>query len=183
MQRLIGRADTEHCIKKIGGKLDELFHLDLLGYEALAFYIYSNASNWHADINRALWAGASDPDVLTFAQVLDEALLKLPALKGEAGTVYRGLNVSDIEAFSQAYVEGSEIVFPAFTSAAYKESAAFGGNVLFIIRANSARSVWYLAAHFHEEEALLPTGCRFRVVSTAQRGQRMVIVLQELGSR
>lgn len=183
LQRLIGEEATQHCIRKVGGGLDKPFHEDLFGYEALAFYVYSNASTWHVTINRALRNQTKDPDILAFAEVLDGGLLKIPPLRGKASEVFRGLNVPDLDTFVEGYSVGSEIIFRGFTSASYAETGAFGGNVLFIIRANSARSVWYLAAHFQEEEALLPTGCQFRVISTARRGNRLVIVLEELGGR
>lgn len=149
-------------------------------YEALALYVYSNAASWHAEINRQLWSGAPSGEVRVFAAVLNACLHKLPALTGLASLVYRGVRAPDLDAFADGYVPGREVVFRGFTSATYKEEAAFGGNVLFITRSQSARSVWFLSAHFYEEEVLLPTDRRFEVTGVESRGGRLLIRLQEV---
>jgi len=80
------------------------------------------------------------------------------------------------------------VTFPGFTSASFKEAGAFGGNVLFIIRALSARAIWFLSPNFHEEEALLPTDCRFQIADTElqivdDQPVKLVIILQEIETR
>jgi hypothetical protein len=188
--KLIGIDETTRCLNKIcyAESLEEQFHEQITNLEALAFYVYSTANGWHSYINTQLWSGAAGSDVKAFAEVLDTALGKIVAITGKSATVFRGYSADDLVAFGSKYVEGNIVEFPAFTSASFSEAGAFGGNVLFIIRALSARAIWWLSPNFHEEEALLPTGCIFRVVdkeSLSADGQlaRLVIILQETTKR
>ncbi len=190
LRRLIGVAETARCLAKICPlqALDNAFHEGITGTEALAFYVYSTANGWHSHINGQLWTGSPHQDVIAFAEVLNSGLGKLAAITGKQGTVYRGYNTEDLDAFGAQYVRNEVVRFPAFTSASFAEAGAFGGNVLFIIRALSARSIWFLSPNFQEEEALLPTDCSFRVVgkefqSVGAEHVKLVIVLQETTKR
>jgi hypothetical protein len=190
LRRLIGDAETARCLGKFCPleALDSSFHEKITGTEALAFYVYSTANGWHSHINGQLWTGSPDRDVIAFAEVLNSGLSKLAAIAGKQGTVYRGYNTGDLDAFSAQYVLDKVVRFPAFTSASFAEAGAFGGNVLFIIRALSARSIWFLSPNFQEEEALLPTDCSFRVVDKEVQAigaehVKLVIVLQETTKR
>lgn len=169
-------------------ELDEIFHSRIVNFEAVAFYVYATANGWHSAINNQLWAGWPSADVATFAQVLNMALDKIPPIVGAAATVYRGYQTDDLISFETSYAVDGVVRFPGFTSASFSQAGAFGGNVLFIIRASSARAIWWLSPNFHEEEALLPTDCHFRVVDkqteTIGSGpSRLVIVLQEITQR
>jgi NAD:arginine ADP-ribosyltransferase len=188
--RLIGADETARCAGKICqiDALDENLHDQITNVEALAFYVYSAANGWHSYINEQLWSGSPDRDVAAFAEVLNFALGKIVAITGKQGTVYRGYDTRDLDDFGAQYVQDTIVRFPAFTSASFSEAGAFGGNVLFIIRALSARAIWWLSPNFHEEEALLPTDCSFRVVdkefqSVGDRHVKLVIVLQETTER
>lgn len=190
LRRLIGIDETARCLSKICNveALDNKFHDQITNLEALAFYVYSTANGWHSYINEQLWSGSPNPDVVAFAEVLDSALAKIVAITGKPSTVYRGYSTHDLDAFSTQYVQDEIVRFPAFTSASFSEAGAFGGNVLFIIRALSARAIWWLSPNFHEEEALLPTNCSFRVVDTqfqsvGDEHVKFVIVLQETTKR
>jgi hypothetical protein len=190
LKRLIGSAEATRCLGKIChlNALDGKYLDQITNTEALAFYIYSTANGWHSHINAQLWSGNPTPDVVTFAEVLNSGLGKLTPIKGTNGTVFRGYSAKDLEAFAARYQEGEITTFPGFTSASFKEAGAFGGNVLFIIRALSARAIWFLSPNFHEEEALLPTDCRFEIVDTEQgtvgdRPAKLVVVLQEIMAR
>jgi len=190
LKRLIGGAEAARCLGRICdlNKLDEGFYDQITNTGALAFYVYSTANGWHGYINTELWSGNPHQDVVAFAEVLNSGLSKLAPIKGTNGTVFRGYNADDIDAFAAQYREGQVVTFPAFTSASFKETGAFGGNVLFIIRALSARAMWFLSPNFQEEEALLPTDCRFQIVDTEfqiVRGQRVkfVVILQEITTR
>jgi hypothetical protein len=168
--------------------LDDKFHEQIMNFEALAFYVYATANSWHSYINEQLWSGSPNRDVAAFAQVLNSALSKIAAITGRQGTVYRGYNTDNLDSFATRYVQDAIVKFPAFTSASFSEAGAFGGNVLFIIRALSARAIWWLSPNFHEEEALLPTDCSFRVVSKEFQSfgdvrVKLVIVLQETTKR
>jgi hypothetical protein len=190
LRRLIGVDETARCLSKICNlaALDDKFHEQITNFEALAFYVYATANSWHSYINEQLWSGSPNRDVVAFAQVLNSALSKIAAITGRQGTVYRGYNTNDLDSFAARYVQDAIVRFPAFTSASFSEAGAFGGNVLFIIRALSARAIWWLSPNFHEEEALLPTDCSFRVISREFQSVgdvhvRLVIVLQETTKR
>jgi hypothetical protein len=190
LRRLIGVDETARCLGKICSldALDDIFHDKITNLEALAFYIYSTANGWHSYINQQLWSGSPNHDVLVFSQILNSALSKIVAITGKQATVYRGYRTHDLDAFSTQYGQDQIVRFPAFTSASFSEAGAFGGNVLFIIRALSARAIWWLSPNFHEEEALLPTDCSFRVVdrefqSVGDEHVKLVIVLQEITKR
>jgi hypothetical protein len=154
----------------------------------VALYVYSTANGWHSYINEQLWSGHPESDVLTFAEVLNSAVNKIPAITASQATVYRGYNARDLDDFAAHYEEGQSVAFPGFTSASFVEAGAFGGNVLFIIRALSARAIWHYSPNYHEEEALLPTDCSFRVVAKefqviGNERNKLVVVLQEITKR
>lgn len=190
LERLIGAAEAARCARKICAldQLDEIFHGRIVNFEALAFYVYATANGWHSAINAQLWAGRPNADIAMFAQVLNAALDKIPPIVRTAATVYRGYETDDLAVFDASYAIDGMVRFPGFTSASFSQAGAFGGNVLFIIRASSARAIWWLSPNFHEEEALLPTDCHFRVVdkqieTIGSEPSRLVIVLQEITQR
>jgi NAD:arginine ADP-ribosyltransferase len=150
LRRLIGVDETTRCLSKICNieTLDHIFHAEITNLEALAAYIYSTANGWHSYINTELWSGSPSPDVAAFAQVLNSALSKMAAITGKPATVYRGFNTRDLDAFGAQYVQDEIVTFPAFTSASFSLEGAFGGNVLFIIRALSARGDLVALAEF-----------------------------------
>jgi hypothetical protein len=187
LQRLIGASEAARCLGKVCplDSLDEKLLNEITNSEALAAYVYATANGWHTYINKQLWSNDPDQDVVEFAKVLDSALSKIVSVAGKQSTVYRGYQVTDLDVFDSNYRLGQIITFPAFTSASFTESGAFGGNVLFIIRSLNARAIWWLSPTFHEEEALFPTNCRFEVVDkelgqTGDKDARLVVVLQEL---
>jgi hypothetical protein len=188
--RLIGKAEAARCLSRIChlSALDDKFHDQITNTEALAFYVYSTANGWHTYINADLWSGNPHSDVVAFSNVLNTGLGKLAPIRGANGTVFRGYSANDLDDFAAQYMDGQVVTFPAFTSASFKEAGAFGGNVLFIIRALSARAIWFLSPNFHEEEALLPTDCQFQVVDSefqivGGRRVKLVVILQEIIAR
>ena len=190
LKRLIGDAEAARCLGRICNlnALDEKFHDQITNTEALAFYVYSTANGRHSYMNAELRSGNPLPHVVAFAKVLNSGLGKLAPIKGTNGTVFRGYSANDLEALAAQYSEGQLVTFPAFTSVSFKETGAVGGNALFIIRALSARAIWFLSPNFHEEEALLPTGCRFQIVDTefqvvGGRRVKLVVILQEITAR
>lgn len=92
LNRLIGVDETMRCVRKISlpEALDARFHDQITNAEALAFYVYSTANNWHSYINEQLWSGNPDADTVAFSEVLDAALGKIVAITGKQATVYRG---------------------------------------------------------------------------------------------
>lgn len=105
LRKLIGVDETERCLSKICkvDALDDQFHDQITNLEALAFYVYSTANGWHSYINVQLWSDSPHPDVVAFAQVLNTALGKIVSISGKPGTVYRGYNTHDLDAFSALY--------------------------------------------------------------------------------
>ena len=136
----------------------------LINFELVAFYAYSTSMFWHQYINEQLWTGEPNANVLVFRDTLNAALAKFPVYRGNGGTVYRGYKANDVDAFLKHYVVGETVSFPGFTSASFKEELAFGGNLLFIIRALTARVISYVCATYDEFEVLIPAGRNFEVV-------------------
>lgn len=103
----------------------------------------------------------------------------MPRHTVNGGLVYRGFSASDLRSFLQRYQVGKRVYFPGFTSAAFHEEQAFGGNILFIIKSVTARAVYHLSANFGEYEVLFPAGRSFAVVAVEERAGRAVIDLEE----
>jgi hypothetical protein len=181
LSRIVGAEDAQRHARRFG-PLDHEMHgySELLNYEGLAFYAYSTGMNWYDLINSDLWSRRPSKDVLAFRDVLNAALEKLPRYTINGGTVFRGYQVDDLDSFLQRYEPGKVVDFPGFTSAAYKQENAFGGNVLFMIRVLTARAIWYVAAQFGEFEVLIPAGKFFRVLSTERHGDIAVVTLEEM---
>ena len=175
---IVGVDNIKLYLRKFSD-LDRDYFENIKNYEALAFYIYSTSMGWHIYINKQLWSADPDPNVKIFKHILNGALKKLPSLKGSRSTVYRGYNTSDLTRFVEEHSVGKLIIFKGFTSSAYYEDSAFGGNILFIIRSRSACSIWHLASDYHEHEALIPAGKEFLVVDSVRQGNKAVIVIEE----
>jgi hypothetical protein len=178
IEKIVGTDNASLYASKFG-TLDDIQHGDLLNYEALAFYVYTTSLAWHAVINRELWQGNARSEILAFREVLNAALEKLPRYTAKDGIVYRGYTTPDLGAFLSHYRSGSVVVFRGFTSASFEASEAYGGNVLFIIRALTARAAWYVSANFYECEVLLPTDRSFLVLEVDRRGDQAVVSLEE----
>jgi hypothetical protein len=178
VEKIVGSDNASLYASKFG-RLDDLQYGNLLNYEALAFYIYTTSLAWHAVINRELWEGDTREEILIFRDVLNAALEKLPLYTAQNGIVYRGYTASDLDSFLSHYRPDSIVVFHGFTSASFKADEAYGGNVLFIIRALTARTAWFVSANFHECEVLLPTDRRFLISEVERRGDQAVIRIEE----
>ncbi|QPC86594.1 hypothetical protein GA830_07485 [Mesorhizobium sp. NBSH29] len=176
---IVGAQNASLYASRFGG-LDDIQHGSILNFEALAFYVYTTSMNWHDHINEQLWAGNPGTEIRAFCDVLNSALQKLPAFKTNGGVVYRGYKTADVDAFLEPYRPGEMVHFRGFTSASIKEDQAFGGNILFIIRALTARAVWFLSANFHECEVLIPAGRHFTVANVMRDQGRAIISLEEL---
>jgi len=152
----------------------------LYNFEALAFYVYTTGLAWHEYLNAELWKDVPNPNCIVFRDVLNAALDKVPLYKARGGVVYRGYRTENIEAFLKGYTPETNIVFPGFTSAAFTPEHAFGGNVLFIIKALTARAVRYVSANFYEYEVLIPAGRTFHVRDVQRSEGRAVILMDEI---
>ena len=152
----------------------------LYNFEGLAFYVYTTGLNWHEYLNAELWKESPNPNCLVFRDVLNAALEKIPLYRARDGLVFRGFQTRNIDEFLEGYKAGRTIVFPGFTSASFAQDHAFGGNVLFIIKALTARAAWYVAAAFHEYEVLIPAGRLFHVRDVQRTAARAVILMDEI---
>lgn len=177
--KIVGAETADRYASRFGD-LDEPHTETILGYEALAFYVYSTGVAWHDHINGSLWSGNPSREVLQFANVLNRALGKLPPYVLNEGLVFRGYRTVDAEAFAARYKVGEVVRFPGFTSAAFREDDAFYGNVLFTIKALTARRIWFLAADYEENEVLIPAGQSFQIVGVRASHGRAAIFLDEL---
>ncbi|WP_027053708.1 ADP-ribosyltransferase domain-containing protein [Mesorhizobium erdmanii] len=177
--KIVGTETAERYATRFGD-LDKPYTEAILGYEALAFYVYSTGVAWHDHINGALWKEKATPEILQFKGVLNHALGKLPPYVLNGGLVYRGYHTLDVDAFAARYDVGQVIRFPGFTSAAVKENEAYFGNVLFTIRALTAHRIWFLAAEYDENEVLLPAGQSFQIVEVVASKGKAAIFLDEL---
>jgi len=152
----------------------------LYNFEGLAFFVYTTALNWHEYLNAELWKDVPNPHCVVFRDVLNAALGKIPLYRARGGIVFRGYRTENLNEFLKGYVPATDIVFPGFTSAAFTEEHAFGGNVLFIIKALTARAVWYVSANFYEYEVLIPAGRTFHVRDVQRSAGRAAILMDEI---
>ncbi|UCI26532.1 ADP-ribosyltransferase domain-containing protein [Mesorhizobium sp. B2-8-5] len=176
--KIVGTETAERYAKGFRD-LDRPYTDTILGYEALAFYVYSTGVAWHDHINGSLWKGEASSEVLQFTDVLNNALGKLPPYALHGGLVYRGYRTLDVDDFVARYSVGKVMQFPGFTSAAVRGEEAYFGNVLFTIKALTARRIWFLAA-YDENEVLIPSGRSFQVVESTVSEGKAAIFLDEL---
>jgi hypothetical protein len=174
---LVGRELAERFSKKFE-PLHEEVCLGVLGYEALAMFVYTTPLEWHERINRELWNNRPSNEVLVFAAALNSGLAKAPPRKG---LVYRGYAPPNLDKFLRDYHVGQRKRMPAFTSAAIDPAKAFNGNVFFTIRSHTAGILWMWSADYGEtDEVVFPTGTIFDVLSVERRGDRAFIALEEV---
>ena len=145
--------------------------------ERLAVWIYSSTNDsWYERINRELRELNPSEDVRFFAQLLNEALEKLPAFVGE---VYRGMTVPDLDAHVDDYEIDVIVPWAAFTSSSREITKAFDGNVLFSIASQNGRGLGVYADKPSEEEILFCSGSKFRVLAAERRDGFLIISVAE----
>jgi len=155
--------------------------------------IYAYTGDHSDDINRELRqdkkAGRSDPLALgterlrwlSYAELLESALEKLPPFTGE---VYRGQDL-DAEELAK-WKPGRIIVTPAFWSTSYDKTNSFSGKVKLHIQSLTGRNIEELSSHQSEKEVLFPTERHFLITHIDDSGAdtygdpRTDIWLQEL---
>jgi hypothetical protein len=121
---IVGRENAVRFARKFA-PLEKVFANDVLGYEALAMFVYTTPMPWHEQINKALWQRLPNKGVLTFADALNSALTKIPPY---GGVVYRGFTADNLDAFLKRYRRGRPIRMLGFTSASISPDKAFNGN-------------------------------------------------------
>jgi hypothetical protein len=176
---LVGEELAERYSRKFE-PLEREICLGVLGYEALAMFVYTTPMEWHERINRELWNDRPSNDVLVFAAALNSALAKAPPRKG---LVCRGYTPANLEKFLSEYQVGQRKRMPAFTSTAIDAQKAFNGNVFFTIRSHTAGILWMWSADYGEtDEVVFPTGTTFDVLSVERRGNKAFIALEEVSA-
>lgn len=176
VQFLGDRPAYERCLASSGIESEPEPGYGLSGAERLAIWIYTSTDeDWYNRINGELW-GACGAAVTAFADLLNTALAKIPPCNHH---VYRGYNVSDLDAFLATYGVGDLIRWPGFTSSTLDPAKAFAGNVFFTIRSQKGRILGNYADKPFEEEVLFPSGCRFLVLFVERREGDALIELEE----
>lgn len=94
------------------------------------------------------------------ANLLDQALSRLPAYKGKA---YRGINMNfmDIEEYLEGFKPGGFVNFRSFTSSSKSDIYGKSSSVRFVINSKTGRDISALSSKPHEQEVLFRTGSRF----------------------
>ena len=145
--------------------------------ERIALQIYTSTdAQWYERINRELRELNPGDDVRFFAQLLNEALEKLPRFEGQ---VYRGMTVPDLDIHINDYEIDVIVPWAAFTSSSRDITKAFEGNVLFIITSQNGRVLGGYADKPAEEEVLFCSGCSFRVLAAERRDGLLIISVAE----
>jgi len=182
IRRLVGDEVFETVYSRLGLSPDwndPIFHLTDL--ERLAIWIYTTPRDWHRIVNDSLWSGRITNEVSVFANVLDEALQKLPRV---AGTVYRGTFIRQRrEEFVGKYNVGTVVTWPGFTSTTRVRRNAYVGDVLFRIESITGRSLQGYSADEGDEEVLFGTGTRYRVVGVVADEAVLALDLVEVTQR
>ena len=174
LQHIVGEVSYETACVRLGLSADwrdPIFgRTDL---ERLAIWIYTTPNDWHRQINESLWRRSPPGDYAIFAQILNDALRKLPSV---ARTVYRGWQSNSLDEFLRTYQVGRVFDWPGFTSITRSAEKAYIGNVLFRIRSLSGRSMHGVGAEESEEEVLFMAATRFVVSEISVRGDGVVLV-------
>lgn len=150
----------------------------LTAADRLAIWIYSNfTSNWYRQLNDELRSGAPSAAVVSFARILIGAINKLPAF---VGSVYRGIESSDLDALLALHHYGAAVTWPAFTSSTLDRAEAYAGDVLFVIQSRTGRVLQSYAHNQIEREVLFPPGTRFHITYVERIDDSAVIEMQEV---
>ena len=105
--------------------------------ERLAIWIYSCTNlQWHEAVNGGLWSATPSEGILFFAELLNEAIAKLPKYKG---LVYRGYRTKTLDEFLRTHRPGESVCWRGFTSCTSSIEWAFAGNLLFTITSQNGR--------------------------------------------
>lgn len=144
-------------------QMNELELAALRSYTASGYY----------DLNWSLRNGNADKYNRLLEYYTNKGLDKLPIHTEEE--VYRGTTIkrSQLQKYSRAFKAGTSIIEKAFvsTSSLVKTARSFGDNpgtnqvrVFFTILQKDGRSVKYLSAHSSENEILIKSKSKFKVI-------------------
>lgn len=102
---------------------------------------------------------------------------KLPA---QVGSVYRGIQSRDLDAFLAIHHYGATVAWPGFTSSTLDRSEAYAGDVLFIIQSRTGRKLGLYAHNHTEREVLFSAGTRFHITFVEQYDDSAIIEVEEV---
>lgn len=113
---------------------------------------------------------------------LNNSLDKLNSYKG---TVYRGMNVKNVNKFILGLEKSKTFKFDTFTSTSQNSERAMRflegkGKILFNIKSKSGKSVRNIAIQKNEEEVLFKAGSKFRFMSKSFKNGIHYINIKEI---
>lgn len=144
--------------------------------EKIAVHAYTTTDEYYSRLNTALRSGNAETiaRVAPMANVLDNALEKLPAYKG---TVFRVTDLPD----TVKIVKGGVFKDNAFMSATTADlGTTFGANHrLIMLESTKGRNIRGFSAIPKEEEILFPRGTQFDIVDTRSSNGFIEVLLNE----
>lgn len=146
--------------------------------EELAMYHYTGSG--YRDLNAALRDGNPNEQQKVFQAILNSAIAKTSKYKLKPNeTLKRGVTLTSEQI--AAYKEGAVVRWDAFTSTSYGDDAAFGGNVVFHIKAKSGVDMTKISKFGKgEREVLLGSPLNVRVLSVKSLGGTTIIEVEEV---
>ena len=137
--------------------------------------------SWYESVNGRLASGsyADDYQLQALSEIAQEAIRKLPKFDGKR-TIYRNIQVDDMDNFLSRYVVGQVVEETRFTSTSTNGAFGRGRNVQIVFRAHkSARDVAHFSLHKNEQEALFAPGLRLRVKAIRREGYTTIVEVEE----
>ena len=150
-------------LQKQGGNDKIRFGSELTSAERQALHRYTGSE--FEEINKTLRKGLSNDVALRLAELISQAIVKLPAYRG---TVYRGATLPADEI--SKYIPGHIITEKQFISSSTRReiSEQFGKDdprVIFIIKSKKGRAIAGASDYALESEVLFDKGTQFKVLS------------------
>lgn len=182
LSRIAGETTAARLAAPFGDLDRPSFPGGIAGFEALAVHAHVAEAACRDWIDAQIRSLRPSRDAQAFADVLDGALSKLPAHRTREGLAFFGASVQHPVATARRYLRDGELVLRGPTFASQKPEAAYGGNLLFLVRSRSARPVWHLSDAAGVDEVLFPCHRRFRVDMAEEGAGKAAIFLSEGGA-
>lgn len=126
--------------------------------EGQAVTLFAYTDNLHVSLNKELRANTADKKLLAVRDELNAALDKMPKYDG---IVYREVDLN--EKLVNDIVKKATYKDKTFTSTSELEERSFAGNVKFVIKSKTGRSIHQLSSYNHELEVLFKTDVEFKI--------------------
>jgi hypothetical protein len=146
--------------------------------EAAVVYHYSTDLNKIRELNKQLREGQPDEHNRALRRLLDKALSKAPAYEG---TLFRRIQVDDLDAFLERYKEGVTVTEDAFVSTTNSRRSfkARKGNASFFITGRTGREIEQISGKPLQHEVLFRTGTRLEILQVNVLETGIEIVARE----